>query len=56
MDQSQAWFHMVAYLIDRGWQAQLIIFQVVSEIWYPSVFLHIYFIKSITISCTSQKM
>ena len=49
MDQSQAWFHMVAYLIDRGWQAQLIIF-------HPSVFLHIYFIKSITISCTSQKM
>ena len=37
MDQSQAWFHMVAYLIDRGWQAQLIIFQVFSEIWYPSV-------------------
>ena len=31
MGQSQAWFHMVAYLINRGRQASLIIFKVVSE-------------------------
>ena len=52
MDQLQAWFHMIAYLIDRGRPANY--FQL-SVIWY-SVFQHDYFIKSIFISCASQKL
>ena len=32
MDQLEAWFRMVAYLIDRGRQAYLIIFKVVSDL------------------------